>query len=424
MRYDAVLFDLDGTLTASGPGIFASIRHTLKELGKAPLDDTTLRRFIGPPMYDSIQRYGGVTETEVETALTIYREYYDRHGVRDAVVYTGIPNLLRALRAQGAFIALASAKPTGAARVMLEHFGLLHYFDRVIGAEAERIDSEKDAILRAALPARYEHAAMVGDRQFDMAAAKVLGLDAIGAGWGYGTPQELLSAGADVVAETVEDAARLLLGAENAGVEGFFISVEGLDGSGKTTQMNAIAEHLRSRGYDLLLTREPGGTPISEELRVLVLDPDRTMCDETEALLYAAARAQHVQDVIRPAIAQGRVVLCDRYVDSSIAYQGAGRELGMDRVAAINRFAIGDTMPDMTILLATDAQSAFLRRKSATTLDRLERAGEAFFARVYDAYAALAQAHPARIRCIDAQRGIEAVTADAYRQVDRLLASR
>jgi dTMP kinase len=204
---------------------------------------------------------------------------------------------------------------------------------------------------------------------------------------------------------------------------GFFISIEGLDGSGKTTQMNAVASHIRSRGYEVLETREPGGTPISEEIRRLVLDPTKTMCPAAEALLYAAARAEHVREFIRPAIMEGKVVLCDRYVDSSIVYQGAGRELGVDKVMAINAFAIDNLMPDLTLLFVVDAQTAFLRRSSATNLDRLERAGELFFQRVYDAYAKIAQ-DSGRVRCIDACRDIQTVTAEACASVDRLLASR
>ena len=148
------------------------------------------------------------------------------------------------------------------------------------------------------------------------------------------------------------------------------------------------------------------------------------MCAQTEALLYAAARAEHVRQVIRPALEKGKIVLCDRFVDSSIAYQGGGRELGMEQVMAINAMAVGGTMPDLTLLFLVDARTAFLRRSNATALDRLERAGEAFFQRVYDAYARLAQSGGERFRCIDACRDIDAVTADACAHMDRLLAQR
>ncbi len=424
MRYDAVLFDLDGTLTASAPGIMGSARYTIEQMGAEPIDEALLRLFVGPPLYNSFQQYAGLSVEQAEKAVDIYRAHYTESGVLNAHVFAGIPNLLRQLKAQGVYIALASAKPSVSVHRVLEHFGLSRFFDRVIGASLERREESKESLLHDALPVRYKRAAMVGDRRFDMEAAKALGLSAIGAGWGYGSEEELRAAGADIIAPTVADAAAALLGDEAAPPRGFFVSIEGLDGSGKTTQMNAVAAYIKSRGYDVLTTREPGGTPISEDIRHLVLDPEKTVCAETEALLYAAARAQHVRDLIRPALAEGKVVLCDRFVDASIVYQGAGRELGVDRVTAINAFAIDGTLPDLTLLFVVDAQTGLLRRSSATKLDRIERAGEAFFQRVYDAYAKLARLHPDRVRPIDAMRSIDAVTKDACAQVDRLLSTR
>lgn len=423
MRYDAVLFDLDGTLTASAPGITGSVRHTLEKMGLDPLPEETLRRFVGPPLTVSFHEFAGVAKDDIEHAVAVYREHYKDHGVLNAVVYAGIPNLLRALKTEGVYIALATAKPLHAARKVLDHFGLSRFFDRIIGPTEERFDASKESLVRDALPARYKRAAMVGDRLFDMEAAKKVGIHALGAGWGYGSHDELTAAGADAVATDVAMLHRLLLGEDAPPQRGFFISIEGLDGSGKTTQMNAVADHIRSRGYEVITTREPGGTPISEDIRSLVLDADKTVCAETEALLYAASRAQHVRDKIRPAITAGRTVLCDRFVDSSIVYQGAGRELGMDRVTKINAFAIDGTLPDLTLLFMIDAQTALLRRSSATKLDRLERSGEEFFSRVYDGYVKIAQ-DSARVRCIDACRSIELVTADACREIDRLLSSR
>ena len=424
MRYDAVLFDLDGTLTASAPGITSSVRYTIEQMGHPPLNENLLERFVGPPLHSSFQEFAGLSENESERAVSIYRAHYTETGVLNATVYPGIPNLLRQLKEQGTYLALATAKPTISARRVLEHFGLTRFFDTVVGATLERRETSKESLLRDALPARYTRAAMVGDRLFDMEAAKALGIDAIGAGWGYGTEKELWNAGADAVAHTVSAAVPLLCDGDATPPKGFFISIEGLDGSGKTTQMNAVTEHIRSRGYEILTTREPGGTPISEDIRTLVLSPEKSMCAETEALLYAASRAQLVRNRIRPALDSGATVLCDRYVDSSIVYQGAGRELGMEQVMAINAFATGGMLPDLTLLFAVDAQTAFLRRSSATKLDRLERAGEAFYQRVYDAYAQIAKAAGGRVRYIDARRSVEEVTAEACQQVDRLLASR
>lgn len=424
MRYDAVLFDLDGTLTASAPGIFGSVQHALMQLGYPPLEDSKLPGFVGPPLYESFERIAGLDASQAEQAVAAYREHYEDSGLFRATVYEGIPNLLRQLRAQGVYVALASAKPIALAHRVLEHFGLTRFFDRVVGADPGRRESDKQSLLQDALPARYERAAMVGDRRYDMEAAKALGLDAVGATWGYGTEAELREAGADAVAHTVGEAARYLCGEDAPAPRGFFISIEGLDGCGKTTQMNAVAAHAAARGYAVVTTREPGGAPVSEEIRRLVLDPEKSMCAQTEALLYAAARAEHVRQVIRPALEKGKIVLCDRFVDSSIAYQGGGRELGMEQVMAINAMAVGGTMPDLTLLFLVDARTAFLRRSNATALDRLERAGEAFFQRVYDAYARLAQSGGERFRCIDACRDIDAVTADACAHMDRLLAQR
>ncbi len=424
MKYSAVVFDLDGTLTASAPGICSSIRYTIEQMGTEPIDEALLSQFVGPPLYSSFQKYAGYTPEQTEKAVAIYREHYTENGVLNAHVFQGIPNLLRQLKANGVFVALASAKPTTSVHRVLEHFGLSRFFDRIIGSPPARREESKVALLHDALPVRYTRAAMVGDRKFDIEAAKELGLDAIGVEWGYGSMEELAGAKADVIAPTVDDLAYILLGDQKKDPRGFFISIEGLDGSGKTTQMNAVASYVISRGYDVLTTREPGGTPISEDIRRLVLDPEKTVCAETEALLYAAARAQHVQDLIRPALAKGKVVLCDRFMDSSIVYQGAGRELGVEKVAAINAFAVGGTLPDMTLLLIVDAQTAFLRRSSATNLDRIERAGEAFFQRVYNAFAKIATMNPERVRCIDAQRAVGAITEDACAQIDRLFASR
>ncbi|MCL1796251.1 MAG: dTMP kinase, partial [Clostridia bacterium] len=360
---------------------------------------------------------------QAEVAITIYRDHYPENGLFNATVFQGIPNLLRALRDEGVYLAIATAKPLHMAVQVLEHFGLSRFFDNVVGATFARKDASKASLLRDALPAKYERAAMVGDRSFDMESAKAIGIDAVGVTYGYGTREELSSAGADAIADSARDLYGLLLDGPALPQRGFFITIEGLDKSGKTTQMNAVADHIRARGYDVLETREPGGTRVSEEIRQLVLDPEKEMCAEAESLLYAAARAQHVHERIRPALDAGRIVLCDRFVDSSIVYQGAGRELGIAQVTTINAFAIGGTLPDLTLLFVIDAGTALLRRSSATNLDRLERSGEEFFGRVYDAYAKLSKSS-ARFRCIDACRDIDCVTNDACREIDRLLESR
>lgn len=424
MRYDAVLFDFDGTLADTSAGIYAALQAACAQMGRAPIAEELLPRFIGPPILDSADRYLGM---DAETAMAFHRNFrafYRAGELFNAKIYQGVPALLRWLHAEGVYVAVASAKPADMVQAILEHFGLTRFFDRVIGKTSENADTHKETMLREALPARYARAVMVGDRLYDMEAAKNLGLDAVGALWGFGTAEELTSSGADAVAADPAQCARILCGEDTKPPRGFFISIEGLDGCGKTTQMNALCEHIRACGYDVLCTREPGGTPIAEDIRALILDPEKTMCDETEALLYAASRCEHVHRKIRPALERGQVVLCDRFVDSSIAYQGGGRELGLDKVAQINAPAVDGTLPDLTLLFMVDARTAFLRRAAATKLDRLERAGEAFFQRVRDAYELLAETGAPRIRRIDASRPIAAVTEEACEAIDKLLAGR
>ncbi len=424
MRYDAILFDFDGTIADTLPGIGDALKAAAETLGLAPFPDELTSKFIGPPILVCAQRYLGMTPEEAERYYMAFRAAYDGTVVSGSRIYTGIPQLLRQLRAEGAYVAVASAKPQALVQRLLDHFGLMRFFDRVVGKRTIDAEVSKEAILRSALPARYSRAAMVGDRMFDMDAAKVVGLDAVGVSWGFGTEEELTAHGADAVAHTTQEAAEILIGAQAPVQKGFFISIEGLDGCGKTTQINAITEHIRRRGYEVVHTREPGGTPIAEDIRALILDPEKTMCPETEALLYAASRCEHVRKVIRPALESGRVVLCDRFVDSSIAYQGAGRELGMETVAQINAPAVDGTMPDLTLLFALDPETAFLRRSSATKLDRLERSGEAFFKRTRDGYDLLADMYPQRIRRIDASHDVETIAREACAYIDKLLSGR
>ncbi|MCR5134154.1 MAG: dTMP kinase [Clostridiales bacterium] len=202
--------------------------------------------------------------------------------------------------------------------------------------------------------------------------------------------------------------------------KGLFITVEGGDGSGKTTQLAFIREYLAGKGEDVLFTREPGGTPVGEKIRTLILDPDNEGMDPmTETLLYAASRAQLVSEVIRPALEAGQTVVCDRYVDSSIAYQGYARGLG-DSVTAVNGYAIGDCVPDATILIKVDPAKSRARIDEAS-MDRMEQESAAFHRRVYEGYLALEKQYPARIIGIDGEQPIEAVSEEIARHLDRLL---
>lgn len=183
-----------------------------------------------------------------------------------------------------------------------------------------------------------------------------------------------------------------------------FVSFEGIDGSGKSTQARLLAERLREGGRDVVLTREPGGTPLGEQIRDLVLHGDH-VTPWAEAALYAASRAQHVEEVIRPALERGAVVVCDRYLDSSVAYQGGGRALGVDAVLELNLMAVGGLLPDTTFLLLLHPEEAV--RRMGETPDRIEREDVGFHARVDAAYRALAERDPRRFVVLDGGLGLE-----------------
>ena len=177
--------------------------------------------------------------------------------------------------------------------------------------------------------------------------------------------------------------------------------------------MDKLEQNLRDYGFGVLRTREPGGCDISEEIRHTILTTDHMeMCAECEALLYAASRAQHVHQVIRPAVERGMLVLCDRFVDSSIAYQGGGRELGTDLVGQMNVPAVAGMLPDATVYLAIDHQRALKRRHSASTLDRIEVESAAFHSRVQTAYEKLIHDDPKRFLVIDGEQDVKTVAAD------------
>ena len=204
--------------------------------------------------------------------------------------------------------------------------------------------------------------------------------------------------------------------------KGLFISIEGSDGSGKSTQIENIKLFFADRGIDIVFTREPGGTVIGEKLLEIILVNELTeMSDMTEALLYAAARAQHVRQVIKPSLAAGKIVVCDRFVDSSIAYQGYGRGLG-EPVSIINGFAIDGCIPDVTFLMKMDPRVG-RRRIRAEQQDRLEREQDDFHIRAFEGYLALEKRYPQRIVGIDASRGIEEIKLDIYKKLEEVLQS-
>jgi len=204
---------------------------------------------------------------------------------------------------------------------------------------------------------------------------------------------------------------------------GRLITIEGLDGAGKTTLAAALLDVLRERGVEAELLREPGGVALSERLRSLVKDPSLTVGARAEALVYAAARAQLVEQRVRPLLEAGVWVLLDRFVDSSLAYQGGGRGLGLEEVAALNRFGTGGLAPDRTLFLRVDPLVGRERQDvRGEDADRLEREGEDFFAAIALSYEELAALEPERIRAIDAAQPPQAVLADAIGALSDLLA--
>ena len=195
--------------------------------------------------------------------------------------------------------------------------------------------------------------------------------------------------------------------------KGKFITFEGCDGCGKSTQLALLSEYLKKEGIPHIFTREPGGGKISEAIRGLLLNGKNTeMGDECEALLYAAARAQHIKDRVEPALNEGKLVVCDRYVDSSFAYQAYARGLGVEFVEKINAFALEKFLPDVTVFFDLSPQEAFARKKGADLDDRMELAGLAFHERVYEGYLALAEKFPKRIVVINARKSIEEIAKE------------
>jgi dTMP kinase len=190
-----------------------------------------------------------------------------------------------------------------------------------------------------------------------------------------------------------------------------FVSLEGIDGSGKSTQAQLLADRLRAQGVDVVLTREPGGTGLGEAIRDLLLHGD-DVAPWAEAALYAASRAQHVDEVIRPALARGATIVCDRYLDSSVVYQGTARGLGPERVLDLNLTVVGGLLPDVTFLLSLSPRQA--RERMGRELDRIEREGAGFMDTVAAAYSELANRFPARYVIVDAMRSPEAIAEEIH----------
>ncbi|MDR2896283.1 MAG: dTMP kinase [Propionibacteriaceae bacterium] len=199
---------------------------------------------------------------------------------------------------------------------------------------------------------------------------------------------------------------------------GKLIALEGGDGSGKSTHARLLQQWLADRGFVVCSTFEPGDTPLGQTIRRLVLHGELPICPRAETLLYAADKAQHMEDVIVPALRAGQVVICDRYVDSAIAYQGAGRDIGADQVAQVNWWAVGDLRPDLTIVLDVPVDQGV---GQMAELDRIESAGADFHRRVRQFFLDLAAADPQRYLVVDRRAGVDQVSAQITARVTQLL---
>lgn len=205
-------------------------------------------------------------------------------------------------------------------------------------------------------------------------------------------------------------------------MSGLFVTLEGPEGAGKTTNREYLAERLRERGVEVQLTREPGGTPLAERIRELLLAPsDEPMAVDTELLLMFAARAQHIAQVIRPALARGAVVLCDRFTDATYAYQGGGRGLPESRIAELERFVQGELRPDLTLVFDLPVEVGLARAAARGRLDRFEQEGREFFEAVRQTYLRRATAEPRRYQVLDAAQPLARVQADIEALLPNLL---
>lgn len=206
--------------------------------------------------------------------------------------------------------------------------------------------------------------------------------------------------------------------------KGLFITTEGTDGSGKTTQIRLMEEYLMEKGYDTIVTREPGGTSIGEKIRSIILDTQNIeMAGITEMFLYASARAQLVFETIKPAVLQGKIVICDRFVDSSYVYQGFGRGIDLKTVEEVNAVALNGMEPDITFFFDISPEIALERRIASTGADRIEKEAIDFHRRVYNGYKNLAKIYPDRIVTVDSDREIGDIFIDVKNCLDRLISS-
>ena len=205
---------------------------------------------------------------------------------------------------------------------------------------------------------------------------------------------------------------------------GLFITFEGNDGAGKTTICKMVQEALQQQGYEVIYTREPGGSKIAESIRNILLDVENTNMDaRTEAILYAASRRQHLVEIVQPALDAGKIVLCDRFIDSSLAYQGVGRGLGIEEVYALNQFAIDSMMPDQTIFLSVDMETGAKRMNIRGDKNRLDLEADTFHQKVRQGYETLMEMYPERIVKVDARDEVDVVFQRTMNEIKKVIHS-
>lgn len=412
MHYDLYIFDLDGTICNSFEGIKVSLGYMLEKMGRKIPSDEVFRSMIGPPFFFSMRNILKIEETYYEEGIALYRGFFEREGYKYFSIYEGMRTVLRSLRAAGHKVALATSKPIQPTMKLLKYFGLVNLFDSINAPADDTVKNSKEYAIKESLKLPHKRAVMIGDRYFDADGAKYHGIDFVGAAYGFPEQGELEKTGAVAIAKQAFDLLKIF---DVKALQGKFISLEGVDGSGKSTQIALLQKKLEKYGFYTKFTREPGGTKIGEAIRGVLLSTENAeMGARTEALLYAASRAQHVEEFIQPNLKEGLHVICDRFVDSSIAYQGGGRNLGLEKVKDINDFAIAGLYPDKTVLLQMDVQESLKRRQAAGTLDRLEVQKMDFFLKTQETYEALLAQERDRFLVVPADRPIEEVAEDCF----------
>ena len=201
--------------------------------------------------------------------------------------------------------------------------------------------------------------------------------------------------------------------------QGLFITFEGADGCGKTTQLKLLAEYLTQKGYEVVITREPGAKGLGEKIREILLNYEGDVSDRCESFLFLADRAQHIDMIVNPAVESGKIVLCDRHTDSSVAYQGYGRGLPVERIKMLNELAVNGRHPDLTFVFDIDVETSMNR--VGQVKDRMESAGMEFFNRVREGYLEIAKQEPQRVKVLDASKSVDEIHTEVVKLFEELL---